>query len=189
MPQQNKEGNVSVKIPGRDPSLSAIAVRFPLDDSENPANSKTSLSVLLNQFGSGLSCDVFLLGWLTSKHETFALEAAQAPSDNNPIRLQEIESFVKTADLVELPLSAIIDVWSGVEEGNTLLLHGSPVLADKAEGLAREVNESIVPNVRLDYTVRMAPLLHVEGKEALEVGFRLMKRYMDYVVTLFDNFD
>jgi hypothetical protein len=66
--QQDEEGNVYITIPGRDASLAAIAVRFPL----NSPDTNAALSVLLEKLSGNPGCNVVLVGWLPGATQTAA---------------------------------------------------------------------------------------------------------------------
>jgi len=203
---QDSLGNAYLTQPGTDPSLSGIALTFPLDGPHQP-NDEGFLSAL-HVFESlkhvQTACDIVLLGWTSPGSSTsspaqaigkqvwegeMTREDAYAAFDE--LRQFDNQKLPKLEPEEEVSLSALVEVSENEDrESQGLEVEGSFVLVEKAvrisDGVAREKKSHGGGG---SLTSNKAPVVRIVGKGAEEVARRLVEEYSRYVVGLFENFD
>lgn len=179
-------GNIYITRQGSDPSLSGIALTFPLDSSPSPHNSFSgALHTFLELLQTKTKCELCLLGWSSpgqSKvgqdvwEEEVSVEAAYE-------EFPELKCFDGRDDVSTFGCSALLEI---IEvEGAALEVRGSPLLAEKAR--------SYVPGSGTvggeGPTSSRCPVVSICGEGAVGVGKRVVVEYSEYVAKLFENFD
>ncbi|KAI0186901.1 hypothetical protein EV127DRAFT_410852 [Xylaria flabelliformis] len=167
--QQDSAGNIGITKPGRDSTLAAIALSFPLDGC-GKSWFMSAFRVFNLLRADDLQCDVTLLG---------------AKKRSAPPMLSQLERFSNLADPSTITFSAIVEVWE--DAAVVTEVTGTPILVVTAKehmGARGQLKTTV-----LERRAIRAPELRVVGMEAEVVTRELVKHYSEYVAALFENFD
>lgn len=186
-------GNIYITRPGLDPSLSAIALAFPLDAAAS--SSSASFTTALHVF-RGLQCvemkiDVTLLGWSSPSPSPspscrpIGQEVWEGGVDASEVysQIPAFKEFENNEDASAFSLSAIFEF--GHADSKELVARGSLLLAEKVQKVAERP-------VKVEFggpTSRRVPIVSMQGAGAMDVGIKAVREYGRYVVGLFENFD
>lgn len=193
--QQDNVKNISITRPGTDPSLSGIALTFPLDSSSSSSSSSSphdsftgALHTFLELLHTTTKCEVSLLGWSSPAQSTIGRDVWEedvSAEDAYAAFPVLKESDDARHDVSEFDCAALLEI--GEVKGAKLEVRGSPLLVEKAraylpagyDGTGR--GEGLGPG--------RCPALRVWGDGAVGVGKRVVVDYSEYVAKLFENFD
>ncbi|KAI0860543.1 hypothetical protein F4860DRAFT_514714 [Xylaria cubensis] len=184
---QDSAGNIGITKPGRDSTLAAIALSFPLDGCGKPSfvSAFRVFSLLRND---DLQCDVTLLGWSSADERLIGRDiwmAAGAKKGPTPPILSQMERLSNLADPSTITFSAIVEVREDAAVVNEVT--GTPILVEIAKehmGARGQLKTTV-----LERRAIRAPELRVVGMEAEVITRELVKHYSEYVAALFENFD
>ncbi|TRX93706.1 hypothetical protein FHL15_005382 [Xylaria flabelliformis] len=184
---QDSAGSIGITKPGRDPTLAAIALSFPLDGcGKSWFISAFHVFNLLR--ADDLQCDVTLLGWSSMGERLIGRDiwiASDAKKGSALPILSQLERFSDLAHPSTITFSAIIEVRE--DAAVVTEVAGTPILVDTAKehiGARGQLKATV-----LERRAIRAPELRVVGMEADVVTRELVKHYSEYLAALFENFD
>ena len=181
--QQDNIGNLYITRAGSDPTLSSIALSFPVDSSTPSFSS--ALRTFLQLRESSHSCDISLLGWSSPGGSDIGRDVWEGLCSRSAGYEQapELKEFSGMEDVSIFPQAAIFDIIE--TESDPLVLQGSPVLTEAAK---RAANKPVTVNAERWSSLR-APVLNIQGQEAVSMAKLAVEEYSRYVAALFENFN
>lgn len=187
--QQDNVGNLYITRPGTDPSLSGIALTFPLDDPSSSSAPHHSFSGALHTFlellQTNTKCEICLLGWSSPGQSRIGRDVweEEVSVDEAYDAFPELKRLNGLHDVLGFGCSALLEI--SEVKGARLEVRGSPLLAEKARRY-----------LPADGTVggegpssSRCPVLSICGDGAVGVAKGAVVDYSEYVAKLFENFD